>query len=193
MNLIQKIKVNGLKKKLQAFAQKREDGAQFDSKTEAEHFIELAQVYDKHEYDPEAPKASTYALEAYRAAAILGDPNAQYLFGQRKIEEGKFWVEMAHSFYGCEAHQQYAQQCFSEGFQYLEQAEKNNHALAYRFHGLCYINGWGLDSDTNKGFDYIIKSIDLENAWDRATKILEELGLNSQGGLQALLARRQQN
>lgn len=193
MNLIQKMKLNGLNKKLQAFAQKRDEGAQFNSKEEAEHFIDLAEIYGKHESDPETPRATTYALEAYRAAAILGDSNAQYIFGKRKIEEGKFWEEMAHSFYACEAHKKYAELFFSEGLQYLEQAEKNNHALAYRFHGLCYINGWGLTKDTNKGFDYIIKSIDLENSWDRATKILEELGLNSQGGLQALLARRQQS
>lgn len=192
MNLIQKMKLNGLKKKLQAFAQKRDEGAQFDANVEAKHFIQLAALYDKHQYDPETPQASLYALEAYRAAAILSDSHAQYIFGQRKIEEGKFWTDMAKSFYSCEAHKNYAKQSFAEGLQYLEQAKKNNHALAYRFHGMCYINGWGLDSDTNKGFDYIIKSIDLENAWDRATKILEELGLNSQGGLQALLARKQQ-
>jgi hypothetical protein len=72
----------------------------------------------------------------------------------------------------------YAGGSFREALGFVIAAQNHGHILAKRLHGLAYINGWGLEVDRDKGFQFVVDSIEDENAWDRATKIFEEIGLN---------------
>ncbi len=44
---------------------------------------------------------------------------------------------------------------------------------------MTYIHGWGVIKNMNTGSQLVLDSIEQEKAWDRATKIFDELKLNS--------------
>jgi hypothetical protein len=50
-----------------------------------------------------------------------------------------------------------------------------------------------VEKDTNKGFNLILESIEMANAWSQATKIIEKLHLNSPEFFQALTRYQAQN
>lgn len=189
MNPLQKMKLSSLQKKVQKFYEQREAGNSGVLEEEIKAHFELAAFYDDKLYDKDVPNAAYLAIECYRAAGILGDAEGQYITGERLVERGKFWDEVMRGPYACEVHQHYAKEAYREGFSYLEAAEEKGHALAVRFHGLAYVHGWGVDKDPTKGFGMVIDSIDLEQAWDRANKIFEDLGLNTPEFYSALGAR----
>lgn len=179
MNFLQKMKLNSLTKRVKALYTKRERGGNVDAKHEIDAQLELARFYDQHRFDKKLPKAEIYAAECYRAAAILGSPQAQYIFGQRRLEEGKFWDHWSKGMYGRDIHKTYANAAYEEALNYLIKAETNGHAHAKRLHGLAYIQGWGLPKDQDKGAKLVVDSIDDEKAWDRAPEIFQKLGLNN--------------
>lgn len=179
MNIMQRFKLKGLEKKVKKLHDLREQGGNVDVKQEAKAQIELAKFYDAHSFDKKLPRAIVQAFECYRAAAILGDMEAQYICGQRRLEEGKFWEHWSAGLYGNPIHKKYAALFYEEAFTYLKEAETSGHPLAKRLHGLALINGWGVDKDVEAGFKLVVDSIAAENAWDKVTKIFEELGLNS--------------
>ncbi len=181
MNFLQKFKMNSLRKKVQRVHELREQrNKNEDVQNEIKAQTELAVFYDKHTYDRQLPHAEMYALECYRQNAALGDAKSQYICGQRLLEQGKFWDSWAHSpLYGAAIHKRYAALYFEEAFAYLRAAEEQEYALAKRLLGLTYIHGWGVTPDTDQGFKLVLDSIEIEKAWDRVTKILEEVKLNS--------------
>lgn len=179
MNIFQKMKLKGLQKKVQVLYNKRERGDNVDVKFEIKAQLDLAHFYDKHFFDAKLPNAEIYALECYRAAALLGSPEAQYIFGQRQMEKGKFWSQWAAGMYGRAIHKKYAQDCYEEAFNYLEKSEAGGYPLAKRLRGLALINGWGVAKDKDRGFKLIVASIEDEKAWDRAMQIFTDLGLNT--------------
>lgn len=181
MNFLHKLKLKSLRKKVEKQHQLRERrGNNADVQGEVQAQYALADFYDKRRWDRKLPHAEIYALECYRAAAALGDGKAQYICGQRLLEQAKFWDAWSQSpIYGSPIHKKYASNCYEEAFIYLRDAEESGYALAKRLLGLTHIHGWGVVRNMDEGYKLILDSIDLEKSWDRATKIFEELKLSS--------------
>jgi len=191
MNFLSKIKLKSLRKKVNNLHNKRERGENIDVKYEIKAQKELGKFYDKHRFDKKLPNAEILANECYRAAALLGDSVAQYIFAERQLQKGKFWDEFAQGIYGRDIHKTYATNAYEEGFNYLKEADASGSPLAKRLHGLAYINGWGVEVDQDKGFKLVVDSIEEENAWDRATQIFEESGLNKPEFFSAIMTLKQ--
>lgn len=183
MNFWSRRKLEALRKKVQRLHTAREQQNNADpkqSQMEIAALYELADFYKKHRFDKGLPKAEIYQLECYRAAAALGDRRGQFLCGERILEQARFWDNWSRDpIYGKSIHQKYAKNYFEEAFAYLRAAENAEYPFAKRLLGLAYIHGWGMPKDTNEGFRLVLESIDQEKAWDRATKILDDLKLNS--------------
>ncbi len=180
MNVFKRWKLKKLKKKAAVLAKNRQAEVNSDADLKKEialHFA-IAEMYDKYRYDEQLPNAELLAIESYRVAAALEDAQARYIIGQRLLERGKFWDKMKNSIYACNAHDKYAKDNYEEAFVYIKAAEQQGHARAKRLRGLAYVYGWGVKKDSDIGFKLVIASIDQENAWDKATKIFEETGLN---------------
>lgn len=188
-----RLKLKSMTKKATAMHNYRQNNSVSDIviKKELVLLYEIAKLWDKHQFKKKFLHAREYALEAYRAAAGLNDPNAQYIVGQRLLEQGKFWDSVQNSLYGCAAHKRYAKEAYTEAFVYLDAAEAAKHPLSKRLKGLAFINGWGVEKDSDKGFALVVDSIDLENAWARATKIFEETGLNKPEFFSSIMSIRQ--
>ncbi len=192
MNFFSKRKLQSLRKKVQKAHDQRERGGQnIDIKNEITAQYELARFYEQHFFDKELPKADIYALECYRAAGVLGDARSQYICGQRLLDQAKFWDAWSRGpLYGAEVHKKYATALYEEAFSFLHTSEASDYALAKRLLGLAHIHGWGMPKNLDKGYQLILDSIDLEKSWDRATKIFDELKLNSPEFFAALQSRK---
>lgn len=181
MNFFQKRKLKSLRKKVEkAHILREQDASNINLQDEIKAHYNLAEFYKKHLFDKDLPHAEIYLLECYRAVAALGEPKAQYLCGEKLLTQAKFWGQWSYNpVYGAEIHKKYANALFEEAFSYLRTADASDYPLAKRLIGMAYIHGWGVPRDLSKGYQYILDSIDLEKAWDRATKIFEELKLSS--------------
>lgn len=188
MNFLAKYNYNRLKKRVKNLHDKRERAENVDVKYEIKANKELAKFYHQHQFDKALPHASTLAAECYRAAANLGDSESQYLFAKSLLDDGRFWEQVAQGIYGLPIHQSYAKNYYDEAIEQLHQATARGNFLALRLHGLAYINGWGVAQDKDKGFKMVVKSIDDANAWDKATQIFEELGLNTPAFFSSIMA-----
>ena len=188
-----RLQIKSMTKKASAMHHNRQDNAVSDIAISKELGLlyEIAKIYDRYQFSKKLPHARELALEAYRAAAALNDSNAQYIVGQRLLEQGKFWDSLKSSLYACNAHLKYATDTYTEAFAYLDAAEAAGHPLAKRLKGLAYINGWGLEKNSDKGFALVVDSIGQENAWARATKIFEEIGLNKPEFFSSIMSIRQ--
>ncbi len=180
MYIFQRWKLKSLQKKVGHLFKNRQANQVGDAQIQkgVAPYYSIGEFYDKHQFCKNCPNAALNAIENYRAAAALNDRNAQYLVGQRLMEQGKFWDEFQQTIYACQAQKDYASAAYKEAFAYLESANRLEHSLAKRMIGLAYINGWGVEKDTDKGFKLVVESIEQEGAWDDATKIFESLGLN---------------
>jgi TPR repeat protein len=192
MNFFQNLKLKSLRKKVQKTHTLREKkGTDVEIKNEVAAQYNLAKFYDEHLFDKKLPHADIYALECYRAAASLEDAKASYICGSRLLEQAKFWDAWSRSpIYGTAIHKKYANNFYEEAFAYLTVAEERDYPLAKRLLGLSFIHGWGKPRELEKGYNLVLDSIDLEKSWDRATKIFDELKLNSPEFFAALQARR---
>ncbi len=191
MNAFQKIKLNGLKKKLQKFFEQRSAGKTVVDAEEAKTQMELGEFYDEHVFDEDLPRSDILALECYRRAAHLGNAEAQFITGKRFLDKARFWIRFSRDLYVHSVHAEYARSYYQEAFQYLQMAEEQNHALAKRLHGLAYLKAWGVSKDMEKGFQLIVDSIEAEKAWDKAPQIFKDLGLNSPEFFTLLISQRQ--
>jgi TPR repeat protein len=188
MTFFKRMKLKSLLKKVKKLYQLREQGANTDIKNEITALHAVAEFYTKNHYNEAFPNSPLFAFEYYRAAASLGDAKAQYLCGKELLDQAKFWEEWEKGMYADAIHTQNMTDRYAEAFKYLSAAESNGYALASRLHGLAYIHGWGVEKNTNTGFKYVLDSIEMDKAWDKATKILEELKLNSPEFFAALMA-----
>ncbi len=188
-------KLNSLRKKARNMMLSREKGnvSDLELKKEIALHYHIAAFYDKYRYDKTLPYAREMALEAYRAAASLQDSNAQFIIGERLIDLGRFWQDYKDTPYHCKVHDRYAADIFEEAFAYLEAAEAQQHPKAKRLRGLAFINAWGVAEDQDKGFKLVVDSIDMEQAWDRATQIFEETGLNKPDFFSTIMSLRHGN
>ncbi len=188
-----RLKIKSRLKRATAMYNNRQNNPVSDQviKREITLLYEIAKLYDKNQFHKKFPHAADYALEAYRAAAAINDPNAKYLVGQRLLDKGKFWDSLKKTAFNCSVHKKYASDAYEEAFVYLDAAEAAGHALAKRLKGLAFVNGWGVEKNNDKGFSLIVDSIDQEQAWDRATKIFDEIGLNKPEFFSSIMSIRQ--
>ena len=192
MNPLKKMKLKTLLGRVRENIERREAGRSPELHEEIKSLIELAEFYAESLYDKDCPHAQMLCREAYRAAALLGNSEAQYRCGKLFMESGHFWMDTVAGLLSCDKQKDYAMESYAEGLKFLQDAESNGHALAKREHGLSYIHGWGVEQDTQKGYELVIKSIDVEGSWDNATEIFQSLGLNSTEFFSMLGALRKQ-
>ncbi len=185
-------KERSLQKKILGLYTMREDNTSNDAdlKKEIALNFKLAAFYKKRRFSKYFPNAFLLVQECYRAAASLGDAQAQYFVSQLLARQGRFWTERAQGIYSCNAYNKYADDFFQESFAYLKAAEAQGHPLAKRMHGMAYIHGWGVAVDEDHGFGLVVESIEQEGSWDKATKIFTELGLNKSDFFQSVMASR---
>lgn len=185
-------KLKKLIKKAAFYYKNRQANAVSDNQIAKEVGIcyRIASIYDKNRFSKKFPHAKEYALEYYRLAASLNDVKATYIVGNRLLEEGKFWQALSNTHLQCKAHEKYSELYFREAFAYLEKADENNYPLAKRLLGLAYINGWGVEVQSEKGFKMVVDSIEQEGSWDKATDLFKELGLNKPEFFTALMEMR---
>ncbi len=179
LNPLAKIRFNKLRKKAADYHALQEAGNPAPRDEVVAAWVHLAQVYDEMSYDKDHPYAKERALEAYRQAALLGCADSLCICGERFLEKGKFWDKLQQEPLGNPVQQKYAANAYQEALHFLQEAQKLKHAGALRLQGLAYVNGWGVEVDTDKGYQMVIESIDWENAWDRATEIFTQVGLNN--------------
>lgn len=154
-------------------------------------YFTLAKLFESLIGHKKHPFAREQALACYRAAAALDDAPAQFIVGQKLLEEARMREELQSSgFFASDANATYLKMLYHDAHGFLLAAEKHQHIKAKRVRGLCYINGWGVPIDKNVGFDLVVASIEQENAWDRVQKIFAELGINQSSFFSELFQHR---
>lgn len=151
----------------------------------------LSALYHALDGHKKVPFAHEMRWECLRAAGSLEDANALYQLGHHFIEEGKWREQLQNEVvFASERNNHQMQSCYEEGHAYLQAAVALNYIEAQRFYGLCYINGWGVAVDRDKGFESVVASIEKENSWDRVPEIFAAIGLNKPEFFSALMQRR---
>jgi hypothetical protein len=176
-----RLRLKSLEKKAAGLFRQRQHNPASDANIarEINLYLTMAEIYDRHRFDKKVPQAQWRALENYRAAASMEDPQAQYTVGERLMEIGKFWDGMRETIYACQTHEKYAKIAYDEAFVYLQAAARQQYPLAKRLQGLAWINGWGVERDFDKGVALVVDSIEMEGKWDKLTDILTEIKLNT--------------
>ena len=166
-----------------------QEGSDKQLKALSQAFYTMANFYKKYSFDKDLPYAEFHALECYRVLSSFEDPKAQYLLGEHLLKYGKFWLDLAKNpLYKTNQPKAYAQSFFEESHVYLQAANEQNYFLARRLLGMAHIHGWGCEPDLQRGYQLVLESIDLEQAWATATKIFDTLKLNSPEFFAALRA-----
>lgn len=193
MHLFTGWKIKSYNKKLKAMQANRVHNQPADAvlKKEITLYYELAALYSKLKGHKKYPYASIMEVECYRNAADLDDAEAHYRLANLFVEEGKFRFKLnQEGIFRSQANLNACNTLFSQTLMHLEAAEKLNHVLAKRLHGLCLINGWGVESNKDAGFDLIVDSIEQEGSWDRVPQIFAEMGLNKPELFVSIMQRR---
>ena len=190
MNCFQRFKFRRLQKKLHKLhGVYDQEGSDAKLKALSQAFYAMAAFYEKHRFDRDLPYAEFHALECYRVLSSFQDAKAQYVLGERLLNYAKFWEDLARNpLYKTNKPKAYAQSFFAEALVYLQAADEQNYSLARRLLGMAYIHGWGSDPNLEKGYQLVLESIDLEQAWGKATQIFDNLKLNSPEFFSALRA-----
>ncbi len=193
---LKRFKIRRLTKKIKAMQQYRVHNQPRDENLAKEIALyhALAGIYNSLIGHKSYPHASEMASACLRAAATLDDSMAQYEIGKKLLEEAKFRDQVQRDgVFASSSNERYAQQLFEEALLYLQAAEKLGHVEARRLHGLCYINGWGVDADKDRGFELVVQSIEQENSWDKVPQIFAAIGLNKPEFFSALMQRKKKS
>lgn len=173
-------KYNSLKKKADNFFIKRQDDRASDADVAKEIKIhyQLIKLYKKRIGSKKHPYSCETLQESYRVCASLEHAESQYQLSKLLFDKANFWKGLQSGCYASKITEKYMIDTFQEAHSYLNAAKSQDHPLAVRMYGLALIHGWGIDVNDEEGFQYIVKSIEIEKSWDKATQIFEELGLN---------------
>ena len=193
MSFLKRLKINRLTKKLTNMREARERNQPSDEilKIERDGYHRLAGMYASLHGKKKWPFARERMLACYRAAAMLHDAKAQYLVGKALLDEAKCREELEQSHvFASKSNHRSMKQLYEEAHAYLSAAEGLQHIEARRLHGLCYINGWGVEKDQEKGFKLVVESIELEGSWDKVPQIFASIGLNKPEFFSALTKMR---
>lgn len=188
-------KIKRLTKKIKAMQHNRVHNQPKDDVLAKEIAIyhELADLYNSLIGHKFYPYASVMAGACLRNAAALEDAKAQYQIGKMLLEEAKFRDQLQQQgIFVSSSNERQTYQLYEEALVYLQAAERLGHIEARRLHGLCYINGWGVVADKDKGFELVVQSIEQENSWDKVPQIFASIGLNKPEFFSALIKRRGQ-
>lgn len=187
---IKKFKEKRLLKKIKSLVQQRKLNQVSDKQLQEEIrlYHQLAELYGTllAKY-----KTYPYALEmqvnAYRNAAELEDPLAYYWLGQELLKHAKaceMWQNQ--EVLANDLNEKQKELYYSQSYRFLELASVNN-TDALRLQGLCHIHGWGVPIDRQKGFTFIVESINRDNSWDKLPEIFSKIGLNKPEFLSELI------
>ncbi|MBA2711784.1 MAG: sel1 repeat family protein [Tatlockia sp.] len=158
---------------------------------EIAYYHELATIYNSLIGHKQYPFATVLAIASLRCAAALDDTDALYQLGEKFINEAKLREQLQNEeLFATSANERQMKQLYEEALAYLQKAEELGHIKAKRLHGLCYINGWGVSVDKDKGFELVVESIEQENSWDQVPQIFAEIGLNKPEFFSALMKKR---
>lgn len=180
MNVLSNMKLTSLKKAIKRFFELREASEAANLQDEVQANLALAKFYDEHLFDKDLADADIYALESYRAAASLGSNLGQFIVSERMLKKAQFWEQQSLDLYGSEIHKRYARLLYEEAFNYLAKATEGDFPPAIRLLGLAHFNGWGIEKNSARGMQLIGESIQKEGRWDKATEILQPLGIDPQ-------------
>jgi len=190
---LKQFKIKRLQKQLKVLSAARLNHTSTTEATRKEIalYFELAKLHESLARKKKHPLARERALACYRAAAALDNAEAQFLVGQKLLEEARMRDELQESgIFASEANAALLKLIYEDVHGFLLAAEKHQHIKAKRVRGLCYINGWGVPADKDAGFDLVVASIEQENAWDRVQKIFAELGINQSSFFSELFQHR---
>lgn len=190
---MKRFKIRKLTKKLKTMQQNRQHSQPRDEilLREIAYYHELAKIYNALIGHKSFPFAADMEITCLRAAASLNDTAAQYELGKKLLEKAKFREKLQQEeVFASTNNEQKMVQLYEEGLAFLNAADKHDHIQARRLRGLCYINGWGVACDKDKGFELIVSSIEQENSWDKVPQIFEAIGLNKPEFFSALMKHR---
>ncbi len=193
MKFFKQFNINRLTKKIHTLQQSRVHNQPSEEavKKEIAMYHSLANIYESLRCKKKHPYAHEMSLECYRASSTLDDAISQYTLGKTLLEEAKFREALqVKGIFASPSNERQMKQLYEEALAYLLTAELNNHVQAKRLHGLCYINGWGVEPDKKRGFDLVVASISDENSWDKVPQIFEAIGLNKPEFYSALAQHR---
>ncbi|MDX1836866.1 sel1 repeat family protein [Legionella taurinensis] len=186
-------KVKSLTKKIKSMQQSRVHNQPTEDMVTKETglYHQLASVYKVLRGHKKFPFADEMVWETLRASTNLDDSAAQYELGSHLLEEAKFRDELQRGgVFASPSNERQMRQLYDEALAYLQAAEALGHVQAKRLHGLCYINGWGVTVDRDKGFELVVASIEQDNSWDKVPQIFAAIGLNKPEFFSALMKRR---
>ncbi len=192
MVFLKKFRIRLLTKKVMQLQQQRltQQVADEAIKKEIAHYHKLSFLYSKLQGSKHFPFAIDMSREMLRLAAQLHDAPAQYTLGLHYLEEAKWRDQLQREkTFSSQGNQEQCASMFQEAIAYL-MASSTSHLLAKRMLGACYIFGWGVDANNDKGLALIVESIALENSWNKAAQILTSLGLNRPEFFEALVKQR---
>lgn len=181
MILFKRFTIKSLTKKLKALQHNRQLNQPSDDaiKKEIDLYMSLLNAYQTFKRTKKNPYRELMVMECLRAAAALDSSKAQYELGLKLLEEAKFREQLEkEGLFSNLINQRDMRQLFEEAHLWLLKADTLGHVLARRLRGLCYINGWGVALDKDKGFELVLASIDAENSWDKVPQIFAAIGLN---------------
>lgn len=193
MIFFKKFKMKRLIKKIKSLqAQRLHNQPSVEAlKKEQELYHRLAKIYLALQNKKKWAYARINALECYRASADIEDAEAHYIVAKTLIDEAKARESIKNEgFLSSPSNERQMNQLYEEIFAHLKAASEMNHIQAKRLYGLCYIKGWGVPVDQDKGLEYIIQSIDQENSWDKVPQIFTALDLNKPEFFSALMRKR---
>nr|HAT8713328.1 hypothetical protein [Legionella jordanis] len=193
MKFLKRYRIKRLTKKLKAMQQNRIHNQPSDEvlAKEIAYYHELKEIYQNLVGNKKYPFAADMIQACLRAAGALDDANAQYDLAKTLLDEAKFRERLQlEGLFASSSNERQMKQLYEEAHIYLQNAEKLRHVLAKRLRGLCYINGWGVPADKEKGFELVVASIEQENSWDRVPQIFAAIGLNKPEFFAAIMKRR---
>ncbi len=193
MILFKKFKIKRLLKKIKSMQLQRvHTQPTIDAiKKEIAMYHSLATIYCSLQGKKKYPFAREMILECYRASAVLEDAEAQFLLAKALLDEAKLRESLqVEGVFTSENNERKMKQLYEEAHAYLNAAVQLNHILAKRLLGLCYIKGLGVVADQDKGFEYVVSSIEQEQSWTKVPQIFGEMGLNKPEYFSALMSKR---
>ncbi|MBA2652375.1 MAG: hypothetical protein H0U73_08935 [Tatlockia sp.] len=191
--MFKRLKIKSLTKKLLSMKSNRVHNQPSDEilAKEVALYHDLAGIYKTLIGHKNHPYASEMVRACLRSAADLEDSKAQYLLGSELLEEAKLRDHLQREdLFSSPANEHQMKLLYDEALVYLQNAERLKHVEAKRLHGLCYINGWGVQADKSKGFELVVDSIEQENSWDKVPEIFASIGLNKPEFFSALTKHR---
>jgi hypothetical protein len=191
--IFKRYKIKRLTKKLKAMQTNRIHNQPRDEvlAKEIALYQELGRLYSSLIGHKQHPQAAVMVTACLRSAADLDDSTSQYQLGDKFLQEAKFRDELQREeLFASPGNERQMKRLYDEALVYLQNAEKLGHSKAKRLHGLCYINGWGVEANKDKGFELVVESIEQENSWEQVPQIFAEIGLNKPEFFSALMKRR---